>query len=97
MQGGVLMKVRWILLSIGLAILVGWGCSAEGPSAVPSSPNVVASFHGGVITKEQLRARFDDLMPCCKGRYQGEEGTRTLNKGDGVTLCYHPVHQTKKN
>jgi len=33
-----------------------------------------------VITKDQLKARFDGLMPCCKGRYQGGEGARTLIK-----------------
>jgi parvulin-like peptidyl-prolyl isomerase len=74
------MKVRWILLLISLSVLMGWGCSGEDLSAAPPSPNVIASFNGGLITKEQLKARFDDLMPCCKGRYKGEEGTRTLLK-----------------
>jgi parvulin-like peptidyl-prolyl isomerase len=56
------------------------GCSRGDGSTNPANPNVVASFNGGVITKDQLKARFDGLMPCCKGRYQGEEGARALIK-----------------
>jgi parvulin-like peptidyl-prolyl isomerase len=40
----------------------------------------VASFNGGVITKAQIKAKYESLMPCCKDRYQGEEGRRSLIK-----------------
>lgn len=73
------MRLRWIALSAVLGVLVvGWGCSREERVASPPTPDTVASFNGGLITRGQLKARFDDLMPCCKGRYQGEEGARAL-------------------
>jgi parvulin-like peptidyl-prolyl isomerase len=74
------MKVKWILPLIAFSVLLGWGCSGEDPDAAPPPPNAVAAFNGGLITKAQLKARFDDLMPCCKGRYKGDEGARTLIK-----------------
>ncbi len=74
------MKLRQIFPLIVLPILMVFGCSQEDVSTAPPNPNVVASFNAGVITKDQLKARFDGLMPCCKGRYQGEEGARALIK-----------------
>jgi len=74
------MKLRHIFLLIVLPILMVSGCSRGDSGTNPANPNVVASFNGGVITKGQLKARFDGLMPCCKGRYQGEEGARALIK-----------------
>jgi parvulin-like peptidyl-prolyl isomerase len=59
---------------------VVFGCSQEKASTDPPNPDVVASFNGGVITKDQVNAKFEGLMPCCKGRYQGEEGRRELIK-----------------
>jgi hypothetical protein len=63
-----------------LVILMVSGCSQSDRSTAPPNPNVVASFTGGTITRDQLKARFEGLMPCCKGRYQGEEGARALIK-----------------
>jgi peptidyl-prolyl cis-trans isomerase D len=74
------MKVKWVLPLIAFSILVGSGCSGEDPGTIPPSPDTVAAFNGGLITKAQLKARFDELMPCCKGRYQGDEGARNLVK-----------------
>ncbi len=74
------MKVKWILPLIALSVLLGWGCSGQDPAAAPPTPDAVAAFNGGLITKAELKARFDDLMPCCKGRYGGDEGARTLIK-----------------
>lgn len=63
-----------------LPLLVGLGCSQRDGGASPPSADVVASFNGGVITRGQLKAKFESLLPCCKGRYQGEEGARNLVK-----------------
>jgi parvulin-like peptidyl-prolyl isomerase len=59
---------------------MGLGCGQEDLSSAPPHPNAVASFNGGVITRDQVKARFGELMPCCKGRYQGEQGTKALVK-----------------
>ncbi len=59
------MKLRHIFLLIVLPILMVSGCSRGDSGTNPANPNVVASFNGGVITKDQLKARFDGLMPCC--------------------------------
>ena len=74
------MFLRWISPLIVLSILVGLGCGQEDLSSAPPHPNAVASFNGGVITRDQVKARFGELMPCCKGRYQGEQGTKALVK-----------------
>ena len=75
------MKVRWLFALIVLSpVLLLWGCGQDDLSNAPPSLNTVATFNGGLITKEQLKARFDSLMPCCKGRYQGEEGARAMIK-----------------
>ncbi len=72
---------RKTFLFILFFILVGLaGCSREKAGSAPPNPNVIASYNGGVITKDQLKARLDGLMPCCKGRYQGKEGTEALIK-----------------
>jgi hypothetical protein len=63
-----------------LPFLVVFGCSQEKASTDPPNPDVVASFNGGVITKDQVNAKFEGLMPCCKDRYRGEEGRRELIK-----------------
>jgi len=74
------MKLRHIFPFFVLPILMVFGCSRGDSGTNPANPNVVVSFNGGVITKDQVKARFDGLMPCCKERYQGEEGTRALIK-----------------
>jgi parvulin-like peptidyl-prolyl isomerase len=63
-----------------LAVLLLVGCGQGDVDSNSPDPDVVASFSGGVITKDQLGARFDGLMPCCKGRYEGVEGSRELIK-----------------
>jgi hypothetical protein len=63
-----------------LPFLVVFGCSQEKASTDPPNTDVVASFNGGVITKDQVNAKFEGLMPCCKDRYRGEEGRRELIK-----------------
>ncbi|UCD78240.1 MAG: peptidyl-prolyl cis-trans isomerase [Desulfobacterales bacterium] len=63
-----------------LAALVLAGCSRDESNPSPPDPNIVASFNGGVITKAQVNAKYDSLMPCCKDRYEGEEGRRSLIK-----------------
>ncbi len=74
------MKLRQTFPLIVLPILMVFGCSQEDVNTAPPNPNVVASFNAGVITKDQLKARYNSLMSCCKGRYQGEEGARALIK-----------------
>jgi peptidyl-prolyl cis-trans isomerase D len=61
-----------------LAALVLAGCSRDESNPSPPDPNVVASFNGGVVTKAQVKAKYDSLMAHCKARYEGEEGRRTL-------------------
>ncbi|CAB1059508.1 hypothetical protein D1BOALGB6SA_4270 [Olavius sp. associated proteobacterium Delta 1] len=63
-----------------LTVLVVGGCSREESSLEPPDPNVVATFKGGAITKDQVNAKYESLMPCCKDRYEGEEGRRVLIK-----------------
>lgn len=57
------MFLRWISPLIILSILVGSGCGQEDLSAAPPDPNAVASFNGGVITRDQVKARYDELLP----------------------------------
>jgi hypothetical protein len=63
-----------------LTLLVVTGCSRDEANFDPPHPDAVASFNGGVITKAQIKAKYESLMPCCKDRYQGEEGRRSLIK-----------------
>ena len=65
------------LIIISLVLL---GCSRGGAGLEPPGPDVVASFNGGMITKAQLEDKFENFMPCCKGRYQGIEGRKVLIK-----------------
>lgn len=74
------MFLRRLFPFLVLSILVGSGCGKNDSSIDPPGPDVVASFEGGMITKAQLKDRFNDLMPCCKGRYEGETGARALIK-----------------
>lgn len=75
------MGLRGILFLLVFAFLVlGWGCGREDLNAPPPTPDAVASFNGGLITKTQLKARFDELMPCCVGRYEGVQGAKALIK-----------------
>jgi parvulin-like peptidyl-prolyl isomerase len=74
------MKLSWKSPLIALPLLVILGCSRGDSGTTPNNLNAVASFSGGVITKEQLKAKFESLLPCCKVRYQGEEGARGLVK-----------------
>jgi parvulin-like peptidyl-prolyl isomerase len=61
-------------------LLLVIGCSREEVNRDPPDPDVVASFKGGVITKDQVNNKYESLMPCCKGRYNGEDGRRVLIK-----------------
>lgn len=63
-----------------LTVLIVAGCSRDESNLEPLDPNVVAAFNGGVITKDQVNAKYESLMPCCIGRYEGEEGRRVLIK-----------------
>ena len=63
-----------------LTLLVVTGCSQDEANLDPPHPDAVASFNGGVITKAKVKAKYESLMPCCKDRYQGEEGRRSLIK-----------------
>ena len=63
-----------------LSLLVVSGCGQTVGKLDPPSPDVVAAYGGGVITQAQLQSKFDSLMPCCKGRYEGIDGRKTLLK-----------------
>ena len=69
-----------MLASSVIVLLLLAGCAQDEKSMAPPGPDVVASYQGGVITKDQVNAKFDDLMPCCKSRYQDEEGHQTMIK-----------------
>ena len=65
-------------------------------SAPSPNPNVVASYNGGEITRDQLKAKFEGLMPCCKGRYQGIEGRKALIKDMVLPVVVaHTIKQKK--
>jgi hypothetical protein len=72
-----LKRVFPYVVSLSLLVI---GCSREEVNRDPPGPNVVAAFKGGVITKDQVNDKYESLMPCCKGRYQGEEGRRVMIK-----------------
>ncbi|NIO04038.1 MAG: hypothetical protein GTN74_05325, partial [Proteobacteria bacterium] len=74
------MVPRRILSLMLLPILVGLGCNRGEVGSDPLNAEVVASFNGGMITKDQIKAKYDGLMPCCKGRFQGVDGGRKLIK-----------------
>lgn len=74
------MLFRRMIPFVVLSLLVAAGCSREDVNNNLPGPDVVASFEGGEITKTQVAAKFESLMPCCKGRYQGDKGRRALIK-----------------
>jgi parvulin-like peptidyl-prolyl isomerase len=69
-----------IFLYFTLPLFMISGCGQGGGEIHPSNPKVVASFNGGEITQDQLKAKYEELMPCCKERYQGAEGQKTFIK-----------------
>lgn len=74
------MRPKWTLSLLVGALVALSGCSKDKPSAKPPTPDVIASFDGGTITKARYQEKFDSLMPCCKERYQGVDGTKRLIK-----------------
>jgi parvulin-like peptidyl-prolyl isomerase len=79
-----------------LTYLVAAGCSPDESNLEPPDPNVVATFNGGVITKSQVSAKYENLMPCCIGRYEGEEGHRTLIKEMALPAVISKAIKQKK-
>jgi hypothetical protein len=69
-----------MFLTLLLIVLLVVGCSQKESNPIPPHPNAVASYTGGVISKDQIKAKYDSLMACCKDRYQGTEGRRKLIK-----------------
>ncbi len=90
------MFMRRVIPVLILAGLIIAGCSREDEKMAPPGPNVVASFNGGVITKDQIQAKFESLMSCCKDRYEGEEGRRTLVKEMVLPVVISQAIQQKK-
>jgi len=74
------MFMRRVIPVLILSGLIIAGCSRDDEKMAPPDPNVVASFNSGIITKDQIQAKFESLMSCCKDRYEGEDGRRTLVK-----------------
>ncbi len=75
------MVPKWMApFIVVVPLLVASGCGREEVDIPPPNPNVVASYNGGEISKDQLKAKFEGLMPCCRGRYQGMEGHMALIK-----------------
>jgi parvulin-like peptidyl-prolyl isomerase len=74
------MFLRRIVPFLVLSFWVVVGCTQNQGTLHPPSPDVVASFNGGVITKAQLNDKFEGLMPCCKVRYPEVEGRKALIK-----------------
>jgi len=74
------MFLKRILPFLILPLFLGLGCTRQGPDVEPPGPNVVASYDGGMITRDQLKEKFDSLLPCCIGRYEGVDGARALVK-----------------
>jgi len=74
------MSMKRIIPLLILFSFVLSACSGGDGVLEPPGPDVIASYDGGVITKAQLQAKFDSLMPCCKARYQGVEGRKNLIK-----------------
>ncbi|UCE51402.1 MAG: peptidyl-prolyl cis-trans isomerase [Desulfobacterales bacterium] len=72
-------RKRMSLIVLLIALLVV-GCGQKESNPIPPHPNAVASYKGGVITKDQIKAKYDSLMACCKDRYQGSDGRRRLIK-----------------
>ncbi len=77
-------------------LLVALGCGRGDVGTPPPNPNVVASYNGGEITRDQLKAKFEGLMPCCKGRYQGMEGRKALIKDMVLPVAVGKAIKQKK-
>jgi parvulin-like peptidyl-prolyl isomerase len=90
------MVPRWIVPFVVAALLVASGCGRGDIGTPPPNPNVVASYNGGEITRDQFRAKFEGLMPCCKGRYQGMEGRKELIKDMVLPVAVGKVIKQKK-
>lgn len=90
------MFLRRVIPVLILAGLILAGCSREDEKMAPPGPNVVASFSGGIITKDQIQAKFESLMSCCKDRYEGEDGRRTLVKEMVLPMVISQAIQQKK-
>ncbi len=83
---------------IVLPVLLALGCSrGDSVTALPDS-NAVASFNGGLslITKDQFKAKFEGLLPCCKERYQGQEGAKALIKDMVLPMVITQAVKQKK-
>ena len=90
------MFLRRIVPFLVLSFFVVVGCSQSEGKLDPPSPDVVAVFNGGMITKAHLQDKFDDLMPCCKGRYEGPEGRKVLIKEMALPQIISRVIKEKK-
>lgn len=91
------MVPRWIIPFIAVVpLLAASGCGRGDVNTPSPNPNVVASYNGGEITRDQLKAKFEGLMPCCKGRYQGMEGRKALIKDMVLPVVVaHTIKQKK--
>lgn len=90
------MVLRRIAPFIVVPLLVASGCGRGDVDTGPPNPNVVASFTGGEITRDQLKAKFEGLMSCCKGRYQGMKGRKALIKDMVLPVAVAKVIKQKK-
>jgi parvulin-like peptidyl-prolyl isomerase len=92
------MKLRRIFPLIVLPVLLALGCSRGDSGGASLNPNAVASYNGGLslITKDQLKAKFEGLLPCCKERYQGQEGAKTLIKDMALPAVITQAVKQKK-
>ncbi len=90
------MFMRRVVPVLILAGLIIAGCSRDDEKMAPRDPNVVASFNGGVITKDQIQAKFESLLPCCQDRYQNEEGRRKLLKEMVLPIVISEAIQQQK-
>ncbi|NIV98206.1 hypothetical protein GWN26_03270, partial [Candidatus Saccharibacteria bacterium] len=88
--------MRRVIPVFVLAGLIIAGCGQGDEKMTSPGPNVVASFNGGVITKEQIQSKFESLMSCCKDRYQDEEGRRKLVKEMVLPMVISQAIQQKK-
>lgn len=77
-------------------LLVALGCERGDVGTPPPTPDVVASYNGGVITKGQLKAKFEGLMPCCRGRYEGMTGRKALIKDMVLPVAIAKAIKEKK-
>jgi len=90
------MVLRRIAPFIVVPLVVASGCGRGDVDTGPPNPDVVASFTGGEITRDQLKAKFEGLVPGCKGRYQGMEGRKALIKDMVLPVAIANVIKGKK-